>query len=85
MEETADGFTLSEKDLELRGYGEFFGNRQHGVPDSKISNLFTDVPILNESEKLWQKIFTGEFSLEKNEKLKEKIKEVETKVNTVYL
>lgn len=39
MVSTADGFVIAEKDLEIRGPGEFFGTRQHGVPDLKIANL----------------------------------------------
>ena len=43
---TNDGFVISEKDLELRGSGEFFGTRQHGIPEFKIANLFEDINIL---------------------------------------
>ncbi len=85
MEKTADGFTLSEKDLELRGHGEFFGNRQHGVSDSKIANLYEDVPVLNKAQELWQDIFNGKVNISENINLSEKIKEVEDKINTVYL
>jgi len=46
MTQTNDGFTISEKDLELRGSGEFFGTRQHGIPDFKIANLFQDMEML---------------------------------------
>ena len=43
---TNDGFIISEKDLELRGSGDFFGTMQHGIPEFKIANLFKDMPIL---------------------------------------
>ncbi len=39
---------ISEKDLELRGSGEFFGTRQHGLPEFRIANLFMDMPILKQ-------------------------------------
>lgn len=51
MQSSSDGFIISEKDLELRGPGEFFGTRQHGLPELKIANLFTDMPILKLAQK----------------------------------
>ncbi len=46
MEETNDGFKISEKDLEIRGPGEFFGTRQHGLPELRIANIFKHMKIL---------------------------------------
>lgn len=50
MEKTNDGFVISEKDLELRGPGEFFGTRQHGLPELKIANLYKDMDILKAAQ-----------------------------------
>jgi ATP-dependent DNA helicase RecG len=50
MEKTSDGFVISEKDLELRGPGDFFGTRQHGIPDMKIANLYRDMDILKKAQ-----------------------------------
>lgn len=46
-----DGFVISEMDLKLRGTGEFFGTRQHGLPELKIANLYEDMPVLLEAQK----------------------------------
>ena len=46
MTESSDGFVISQKDLELRGSGQFFGTRQHGIPELKVANLFSDSHIL---------------------------------------
>ncbi len=43
-----DGFKIAEKDLELRGPGDFFGTRQHGIPDFRIANLYEDTALLRE-------------------------------------
>lgn len=50
MVETTNGFKIAEKDLELRGHGDFFGTRQHGLPEFKMANLFEDIDILKKAQ-----------------------------------
>ncbi|NLA77060.1 MAG: ATP-dependent DNA helicase RecG, partial [Clostridiales bacterium] len=50
--ETTDGFKIADKDLEMRGPGDFFGNRQHGLPDLKIANVVTDTRVLYEAQRV---------------------------------
>ena len=64
MTSTTDGFVIAEKDLELRGSGEFFGTKQHGLPEFKIANLFEDMDILKEVQGLTQKIEEADSKLE---------------------
>ena len=72
MQDTNNGFIIAEKDLELRGSGEFFGTRQHGIPEFKIANLFEDMPILQTVQALAIKIIDEDPNLaeEKNRELK---------------
>lgn len=51
MTQIQDGFLLAEKDLLLRGSGEFFGYHQHGMPDLKAARIVSDLPILIEARK----------------------------------
>ncbi len=46
MTKTNDGFEISQKDLEIRGPGEFFGTRQHGLPELKMANIYEDSDLL---------------------------------------
>ncbi|WP_317856224.1 ATP-dependent DNA helicase RecG [Chakrabartyella piscis] len=66
-----DGFVISETDLKLRGTGEFFGTRQHGLPELKIANMYTDMPILLEAQKAAISWLADEFACteDENEKL----------------
>jgi ATP-dependent DNA helicase RecG len=51
MAKTTDGFRIAEVDLELRGPGEFFGTRQHGLPELKIANPLKDSSLLIQARK----------------------------------
>ena len=77
MVDTNDGFVISEKDLELRGSGDFFGTEQHGLPAFKIANLFTDMPILKAVQSLAIKILSEDPKLQNSENklLKDLIKD----------
>ena len=43
---TSDGFRIAEEDLKLRGPGEFFGTRQHGLPELRIADILGDYRLL---------------------------------------
>jgi len=75
MVETNDGFKISEKDLELRGSGEFFGTKQHGIPEFKIANLFEDIELLKSVQSVAIKIIEKDANLnnKENEILKNQV------------
>ena len=64
MEKTSDGFIISQKDLQLRGPGEFFGTRQHGIPALRIANLYEDTNVLKDAQKAAGYILEYEYSME---------------------
>ena len=49
MEQHTDGFKIAEEDLKLRGPGDFFGVRQHGLPEMNLADLFRDHALLEEA------------------------------------
>ncbi len=77
MTDTNNGFVISEKDLELRGSGEFFGTKQHGLPELKIANLFEDIEMLKSIQSVAIKIMEDDPNLEKekNVALKKQIQD----------
>lgn len=77
MEETTDGFIISEKDLHIRGPGEFFGTRQHGLPDLKIANLFKHIKVLKKVQREVEELLRRDpyLTLEEYPLLKLKIQE----------
>ena len=58
MTESSDGFYIAEKDLELRGPGEMFGERQHGVPSAQIAGLLTHMDVYRQVEQDAVRILT---------------------------
>jgi ATP-dependent DNA helicase RecG len=77
MCQTNDGFVISEKDLELRGSGDFFGTAQHGIPELKIANLFENIQELKLVQEVSMKILKDDPLLEKekNFRLKQLIED----------
>lgn len=69
MTESEDGFVISEKDLKLRGPGEFFGIRQHGLPELKIADLYKDMTILKEAQSAAADLLRKDRFLEEEEHL----------------
>ena len=60
---TSDGFRIADEDLKLRGPGDFFGNRQHGLPDLKIADMMTDMEALHGAQEAAQQIFRADPDL----------------------
>lgn len=56
METTTDGFKIADEDLKLRGPGEFFGSRQHGLPEMKIADMLKDRGTLEETQRAAKEI-----------------------------
>jgi ATP-dependent DNA helicase RecG len=50
MTRTTDGFEIAERDLELRGPGEFFGTRQHGLPEFKLADITQEMQLLQQAK-----------------------------------
>ncbi|MEG2526442.1 MAG: ATP-dependent DNA helicase RecG [Oscillospiraceae bacterium] len=78
LEHTNDGFKISEEDLKLRGPGDFFGARQHGLPEMRIADLCTDVRILQEAQAAAQELLSHDPDLKKpqNAPLRKRIDEL---------
>lgn len=84
MQKTNDGFIISEKDLELRGPGEFFGTRQHGIPELKIANLYSDIEILKKAQEAALNLIKEDKNLEKEENIRLKTKMLEILNEKLY-
>lgn len=75
MEASTDGFYIAEEDLKLRGPGEIFGTRQHGLPDLNISDLARHLDILEHAKTEAKKLLASDPGLEsvENRGLKKRI------------
>ena len=63
---TNDGFKIADEDLKLRGPGDFFGSRQHGLPELQIADLAEDMDILRQAQVAAQKIMSYDPELNDN-------------------
>lgn len=77
MHKSNDGFEIAQKDLELRGPGDFFGIRQSGMPEFKLANLLTDTKVLEQTQEAVKDIISVDRKLEllENRKIKEALYE----------
>lgn len=71
MSQSNDGFVISEKDLEIRGPGDFFGTKQHGLPELRIANLYRDIEILKLAQEDVKKLLEDDPGLRQNSGLKQ--------------
>ncbi|WP_394291974.1 ATP-dependent DNA helicase RecG [Staphylococcus haemolyticus] len=72
MTQTTDGFELSERDLEMRGPGDFFGVKQSGLPDFMVANIVEDYRMLEVArDEAAELIQSGEFFTETYQHLRE--------------
>lgn len=69
LSKTNDGFKISEEDLKLRGPGDFFGSRQHGLPALKIADMSQDMDILRKAQEAAQLIISTDPMLEHTENI----------------
>jgi len=67
LEATSDGFKISEEDLRLRGPGDFFGQRQSGLPELRASDLIMDYPVLLQARRTAKKILESDPCLDHSE------------------
>lgn len=81
---STDGFYISEQDLLLRGAGDFFGVRQHGLPAFKVANLFVDMNILKQAQAAASEVLKNDpdLSLPEHSGIK---KSLESKMKNLFL
>ena len=66
MTKTTDGFKIADEDLKMRGPGDFFGARQHGLPNMKMASL-TDSELLTEAHRFASALLADDPELKKEE------------------
>ena len=82
IKNTTDGFKIADYDLEMRGPGDFLGNRQHGIPEMKIADLFADKQVLVDAKNQVQKLLKQDpqLKLPENANLRQEIIEIYRKL-----
>ena len=75
---TNDGFQIAEEDLRLRGPGDFFGKRQHGLPQLKVADFAADMELLKEAREAAQALVAADPELKRpaHRLLRKKVREL---------
>lgn len=78
LKESSDGFVIAEEDLRLRGPGEIFGTKQHGIPELNISDLVNHADVLEKAKQAAQQILNDDPHLtsEQNLPLKQRVNDM---------
>ena len=72
----SDGFRISEEDLKLRGPGDFFGSRQHGLPTLHIADLAASLDVLKEAQEEAARLLAADPALEKHPALRQRVESI---------
>ena len=80
MKQFSDGFKIADTDLKLRGPGDFFGSRQHGLPELKIADMVEDMNTLKKAQECAQDILKSDFSLSNSPALKKQMNKMFEKI-----
>ncbi|QNL44821.1 ATP-dependent DNA helicase RecG [Oscillibacter hominis] len=75
---TSDGFRIAEEDLRLRGPGDFFGQRQHGLPSLKIADLSCDMALLLKAQAAAEELLRADPELTRHGAVKRRVQELFT-------
>ena len=81
--ESADGFRIAEEDLRLRGPGDFFGSRQHGLPEMRLADLGAETETLLRAKEAAERLLTEDPQLQEPEHrdLNDRVRILEEKMN----
>ena len=73
---TNDGFVIAQKDLEMRGAGDFFGTRQHGLPPMKLADLAGDTRVLEQARRAADALLADDPELVREPELRARVEKL---------
>ena len=79
MAKCSDGFEIAKEDLKQRGPGDFFGQRQHGLPPMRIADMSEDINILHDAQVVSELILSNDPELKKHKPIKELVEDLFSK------
>ncbi|MBR2131223.1 MAG: ATP-dependent DNA helicase RecG [Oscillospiraceae bacterium] len=76
MAKLSDGFRIAEEDLRLRGPGDFFGQRQHGLPTLKVADLSCDMALLRQAQDAAEDLLRRDPTLKHHPRIAKRVEEL---------